>query len=121
MRYVYPAVFCADSGKVAVNVPDIPGCATFGDDMNDAMVMASDAAAMLLADSEDKGEEIPCASAPSSIKAEGIISLIVADTDEWRQGRDLFRKKKTIAIGGVYGRKRRRVRGVRNKVSSRGI
>ena len=40
MKYVYPAIFSAEEGKVLVSVPDLPGLHTFGDSMADALFMA---------------------------------------------------------------------------------
>ena len=42
MKYVYPAIFEDDDGKIGVTVPDIPHCYTFGDNMADAIEMAKD-------------------------------------------------------------------------------
>ena len=44
MKYVYPAVFTPEDGKMLVSVPDLKGCHTFGDDLAEAIEMAVDAA-----------------------------------------------------------------------------
>lgn len=85
MKYVYPAIFEeAEEGGYNVKVPDIPGTFTCGDDMADAILMAEDAIAMMLADYEDEKKTVPAPSKIEDIKTSGIVSLVRADTDEWR-------------------------------------
>ena len=54
-KYIYQAIFSPEEeGGYSVEVPDLPGCLTCGDDYADAAFMAADAAktyvAALLAD-----------------------------------------------------------------------
>ena len=85
MKYFYPAIFEDDDGKIGVSVPDIPGCFTFGDDMAEALLMAEDAIAMMLVQYENEGQSVPVASSISDIKTDGIVSLVLADTEKWRK------------------------------------
>ena len=99
MKYVYPVIFEeAEEGGYNVTVPDIPGTFTCGDDMADAIYMAEDVIAMMLADYEDEKKTIPVPSKIEDIKTDGIISLVVADTDEWRKLVDNRAVKKTLSI-----------------------
>lgn len=98
MRYVYPAVLFADDGKIGVTVPDLPGCHTFGNDKADALVMAKDAIEMWLWDAENNNETIPSASDTLEVSAGERITLIVADTDEYRRLNDNRAVKKTLSI-----------------------
>ena len=99
MRYVYPAVFEeAEEGGYNVSVPDIPGVFTCGDDMADAIFMAEDVIAMTLADYEDEKKPVPVPSQIKDIKTDGIVSLVRADTDEWRKLVDNKAVKKTLSI-----------------------
>lgn len=108
MKYVYPAIFEDDEGKVGVTVPDIPSTFTFGDDMADAISMAEDVIAMMLVlDYEDEGKPAP---EPSSVKdiertTDGVVSLVMADTDEWRKRADSRAVKKTLSIPSWLNRK----------------
>lgn len=108
MRYVYPAVFEEDDGKIGVTVPDIPRTFTYGDDMADAIGMAQDVIAMMIAlDYEDEGKPAP---QPSDIKeiektAKGVVSYVLADTDEWRKLADNKAVKKTLSIPSWLNRK----------------
>lgn len=98
MNYIYPVIFKEDEGKISVEVPDIPNCFTFGDDMADAMDMAKDVIEMMLVDYENDNKPIPTASKISDIKTDGIVSLIKADTLEWRKSFDNKAVKKTLSI-----------------------
>jgi predicted RNase H-like HicB family nuclease len=85
MKYVYPACFYKEEdNRYSVIMPDFP-IATFGDDLPDAMYMASDAAAgriqMLLED----GEKLPKPSDVQDIVLEqpnGFASLVYIDMDD---------------------------------------
>ena len=59
-KYVYPAVFTYEDGyEIAVTFPDLPGCATSGEDESDALAMARDALGGHLWCLEKDGDEIP--------------------------------------------------------------
>ena len=98
MKYLYPVILYKDDDKIGVTVPDLPGCHTFGDNMADALIMAKDAIEIWLWDAENKAESIPPAS--ESLKAEEgqTISLVVADTDEYRRLNETRAVKKTLSI-----------------------
>ena len=103
MKYVYPAVFSAEEGKFLVSVPDLPGLHTFGNSMADALYMAQDAIEMWLWDAENKAEDIPQASSLKKIakmckSPDQVISLVAADTDEYRRQNDTRAVKKTLSI-----------------------
>ena len=98
MKYVYPAIFVEDDGKIGVDFPDIKGCHTFGDNLAEAMEMAKDALEMMLVSYEDDGQEIPAPSKIKDIKTKGFISYVLADTNEWRREFDSRAVKKTLSI-----------------------
>ena len=98
MKYVYPAIFVEDDGKIGVDFPDIKGCHTFGDNLADAMEMAKDALEMMLVSYEDDSQEIPAPSKIKDIKAAGFVSYVLADTNEWRREFDSRAVKKTLSI-----------------------
>ena len=58
-KYAYPAIFEEDEGSIAVVFPDLKNCYTQGEDMVDALEMASDVLSGKLVFMEDNGEEIP--------------------------------------------------------------
>ena len=60
MKYIYSAVFTIDesTGKVYARVPDLPGCVTTGNNLNDAIEQITDAASGWLVVAEDEDLEI---------------------------------------------------------------
>ena len=109
MKYVYPVIFeDAEEGGYVVTVPDIPCCVTQSDDMADAIFMAEDVIAMMLAEYEDEGKPVPTPSKIEDVKTTGIVSLVRADTDEWRKLVDNKAVKKTLSIPGWLNRKAER-------------
>ncbi|MBQ6737840.1 MAG: type II toxin-antitoxin system HicB family antitoxin [Synergistaceae bacterium] len=64
-KYIYPAIFSFyDNNEIGITFPDLPGCVSCGDDIPDAMHMATDALGLHLLGMEDDGDEIP---APSDV------------------------------------------------------
>jgi len=103
MKYAYPAIFYPDDGKIGVTVPDLPGCHTFGEDAADALFMAQDAIEMWLWDAEENNEVIPKASTQADIAKQTndelvFVSMVAADTDEYRRQNDARAVKKTLSI-----------------------
>ena len=103
MKYVYPAIITVERKKFLVSVPDLPGLHTFGNNMADALFMARDAIEMWLWDAENKGEAIPPPSSQKKISKmskspDQIVSMIAADTDEYRRQNDTRAVKKTLSI-----------------------
>ena len=98
MKYVYPAILFNDDGQTGVKVPDLPGCFTYGKDKAEALLMAKDAVEMWLWDAENKHEAIPEASDKLEIVKGDMLTLIAADTDEYRQANDTRAIKKTLSI-----------------------
>ncbi len=71
-KYIFPAVFDpADEGEVGFTVtfPDLPGCITEGDTLQEAMAMAMarEAMELWLWDTEQNAETIPTPSRPQDI------------------------------------------------------
>ena len=100
MKYVYPALFePAEEGGYNVVVPDVPGCFTCGDTLAEAIYMAEDALAMILASYENDGTLIPDPSLISAFSGKApIVSYVAADTEEWRRKFDNRAIKKTLSI-----------------------
>ncbi|MDL2264599.1 type II toxin-antitoxin system HicB family antitoxin, partial [Synergistaceae bacterium OttesenSCG-928-I11] len=97
------AVFTPEDGKILVTVPDLPGCHTFGESLADALYMAQDAAEMWLWDAENQNESIPLASDREEVVARfevgnTFVSMVAADTDDYRRRNDTRAVKKTLSI-----------------------
>jgi len=59
-KHYYPAIFqSCEEGGYAIIVPDIKGCVSQGDDINDSMRMASEAIGCMLEGTEEKDFPIP--------------------------------------------------------------
>jgi predicted RNase H-like HicB family nuclease len=103
MKYVYPAIFTVEDENILVSVPDLPGLHTFANSMADALFMVQDAIEMWCWDAENKGEAAPTASGPAEIAEmhkppNQIVSMVAADTDEYRRQNDTRAVKKTLSI-----------------------
>ena len=99
--YVYPEVSTAlEDGRYEVVFPDLEGCYTFGDDLQDAIEMAEDVLALTLYDYESDKAVIPKASEGASITISDnqFVNYIVADTLEYRKRFNNKAVKKTLTI-----------------------
>lgn len=87
-RYTYPAVFTPEAnGQFSIYFPDLDGCYTCGDDINDALFMAEDALALTLYNYEREAKRIPKASNRNDIALDDgeFINYIACDTDSYRK------------------------------------
>ena len=98
MKYVYPVILYPDDGKTGVTVPDLPGCHTYGSTMADALFMAKDAMEMWLWNAENEGMDIPRPSKSVRPGKNETMTLVAADTDEYRKANDNRAIKKTLSI-----------------------
>ena len=102
MKLTYPACFYKDeeSGAYAVEIPDLPGCATGGNDLADAIFMGIDAASGWVLTELEDGGRIPAASAIEAIQPDpgGFVSILVLDMDAYalKYGSKAVRKNLTI-------------------------
>lgn len=81
MKLVYPACFYKEEEGYSVVFPDLPGCITQGDTLEEAIEMAEDAALGWLLTTLEDGQEIPVPSKVENIKldGEGFINLLLLD------------------------------------------
>jgi len=101
MKYIYPAIFRPEEdGGFCVIFPDIRRGATQGDDMVDAMEMAEDFLSSALYDIEEEKSAIPTPSDSKTIQTlpNDIVTLIVADTNEYRRYKENRVIKKTLTL-----------------------
>ena len=101
MKYTYPACFYKEEdGRYSVEIPDFP-IATYGDDLADAMYMASDAAAGRILNMLKAGEKPPLPSEMKDIIPDGesgFVSMICVDLETLKQNHDDSLIKKTLTI-----------------------
>jgi len=89
MKLSYPAVFypCEpDEGSgYSVDVPDLPGCVTEGDNLAEAILMAVDATSGWILSELEDGQPIPPASLLDAIQSDpgGFVNVLALDIDEY--------------------------------------
>lgn len=104
MKLIYPACFYpCDEGGYTVTFPDLPGCVTEGDTLQEAIDMAADAASgWLLYSLEEENQQIPVSSDIKSIVPDeyenGFVSLVNIDLDEFSKKHGHKAVKKTLTI-----------------------
>ncbi|MCL1894158.1 MAG: type II toxin-antitoxin system HicB family antitoxin [Holophagaceae bacterium] len=102
MKLTYPACFYKDdnSDAYAVVVPDLPGCVSGGDTLEEAILMGIDAASGWVLDELEDGKTPPKASAMESIKPDqgGFVSLLLLDMTSYAEkfGKKTVTKNFTI-------------------------
>lgn len=103
MKLIYPACFypCENKkGAFTVEVPDLPGCVSEGDDLASAIAMATDAASGWVLDELEDGKPAPPASRASEIVPDegGFVSLLVLDMEAYAEkyGEKSVRKSLTV-------------------------
>lgn len=101
-RNLYPALFLKEDVGYSVEFPDLKGCFTQGDDYDEALRMAKEAANEFIIYLEDKGLEIPKPSKKVATENEDdIVSYIQVNTTQYRKEVDELMKKrvkKTLTI-----------------------
>ena len=112
MKLVYPAIFtpCTQHDGYTVEVPDLPGCVTEGDDLANAIEMGIDAASGWILGELEEGNSYPAPSDQAAITppSGSFVSLLVLDMEEYAEkyGNKAVRKNITIpAWLNTYGEK----------------
>ena len=87
MKLVYPAIFTPfDEGNgFTVEVPDLPGCVTEGDNLVDAIEMGTDAASGWILGEIEDGNSFPAASMALEAPAGSFVNLLVLDMDSYAE------------------------------------
>lgn len=92
----YPAVFHPEDVGYSVTIPDIEGCFTQGDTMDEAVEMAQDAIGLMLEDVKD----YPVPSDPSTIQTEkkDFVAMVPFNWMDYKRRNDNKAVKKTLTI-----------------------
>lgn len=100
MKLIYPAKFYTfnDGKGYTVEFPDLPGCITQGDDLQEAFEMAEDAAAGWILTSIEEGESIPNPSKTSEYNNCSFVNYICIDISEYSKKHSSKSVKKTLTI-----------------------
>lgn len=68
-KFIFPAIFeSAEEGGYCITFPDLPGCITEGDTLEESIRMARDALELFLWNMEEDEESIPNPTAPEDIE-----------------------------------------------------
>lgn len=100
-KLFYPAVFePEEDGGFTVNFPDIPGCYTQGENIEDCYEMAFDVLGLCLSVMEDRNETIPAPSNPQDIHVENgqFVAVIEFDLAAYNKKHNSKAVKKTLSI-----------------------
>ncbi len=102
MKYIYTAVFTPndDNTKFFARIPDLPGCITTGDSLEDAINQITDAASGWLVVAEDEGLNIPDATKQAVVNRSenDLLSLIQVDTISYRAATDTRAVRKNVSL-----------------------
>ena len=87
-------------GGYSISFPDLPGCFSQGTDLEDARMMAEEAASLHIYGMEEDGEEIPVPSVslPKDYTKGNIILAVTIHPDLFRANRDNERIKTNVTI-----------------------
>ncbi|MBE5864083.1 MAG: type II toxin-antitoxin system HicB family antitoxin [Lachnospiraceae bacterium] len=98
MKRIYPAIFHEEEGSYWVEFPDLEGCQTTGDTLENAIEMAQEALGLYINHLLEEKLEIPNPSDIRNIhgKTSDIISYVCTDDIKYR--RDTRAIKKTLSI-----------------------
>jgi len=100
-KYAYPAIFTPEAdGGYSIIFPDIDGCYTCGDSLEDGIEMAEDVLALALYGYEKERRPIPDPSDRNTIilKENEFINYIACDTIAYRKMYNNQSVKKTLTI-----------------------
>lgn len=97
MLFVYPAIFHQEEeNSIWVEFPDLEGCNTFGESINNTIQNAQEALSGYLLTLIEMGETAPTPSDINSHKVtDGFISLVSCDIDPYKNTKAI---KKTLTI-----------------------
>ena len=104
MNLIYPAIFSpleSNPNGYCVEFPDLPGCVTQGDSLEQAFEMAQDAASGWILMDLEEGTDLPEPSAIHDIKLESeddFVNYIHLDMDEYAKKYSKKAIKKTLTI-----------------------
>ena len=98
-KHFYPSIFVPDETGYCVSFPDLPGCFTEGDTLEEAYEMAFAALGLYL-QGEDGAFVCPPASNPADISCGNgaFVALVEFDEAEYRRKHGMHLVKKTITI-----------------------
>ena len=97
---VYTAILKPYDGGYTVEVPDVPGCVTGGESVEDAVRMARDALCGCLSVYEDERNPPPPSRLPADFTLQDgeIATLVDVDLDEYRRRTDYRAVRRNVSM-----------------------
>lgn len=95
MLKVYPAIF-HDEGTYWVEFPDLEGCVSDGDTLEEAMANAQEAMGLYLAAMLEDEQPLPQASDIKEIRSDDVVSYVSVDVNAYRRSTRAVRKTLSI-------------------------
>lgn len=96
MKKVYPAIVHNEDGYW-VEFPDLEGCQTFGETLEETMANAEDALGLYLASMIEDGEALPAMTNIGDVHPkDGMVTYVCTDVNEYR--RDTRAVKKMLSV-----------------------
>ena len=93
MTKVYPAIIHEENGSYWVEFPDLEGCSTYGETLEETLDLASEALGLYLVSLSEDGTPLPEASDLSSIICkDGHAIYITTDINKYRRDKKPLRK-----------------------------
>ena len=87
MNLIYPAIFTPfeEGDGFTVEVPDLPGCITEGDNLIEAIEMGTDAASGWILGEIEDGNSFPAANMGLKAPTGSFVNLLVLDMDSYAE------------------------------------
>lgn len=102
MKIVYPAILTPFEEKegYTIVVPDLKGCVSEGDTLEEAIAMGTDAACGYIISEIEEGNELPKPSKQNKfkLKKDELISLVICDTDVYDEKYSKKNVRKNVSI-----------------------
>lgn len=96
MLKIYPAIIHNEEGSYWIEFPDLEGCNTMGDTLEEIMANAQEALGLYLASLEEVGQDLPHPSSISDIDTDEVTSYVCVDLNKYR--RSTKSVKKTLSL-----------------------
>ena len=98
MLKVYPAIFHNENESYWVEFPDLEGCNTCGNSLEETMALAQEALGLYLVSISENGHDLPAATKLENVVRpdDGAVSYVSVNMDAYRKNTKAI--KKTVSI-----------------------
>lgn len=97
MKQVYPAIIHEEDGAYWVEFPDLEGCLTEGETLEETLENAEEALGLFLVTLEEQGKELPTPSSLDKVTAiDGHVTYITTNMNRYRRNTKAVKKMVSI-------------------------